>query len=42
MGSWRVVGGYVGWYAKQFAAGPVGAGVAAVITAGAAATAKWA
>ncbi len=37
------VGGYVGWYAKQFAAaGPVGAGVAAVITGAAAASAKWA
>lgn len=46
MNAWAAgafVGGYVGWYAKQFAAaGPVGAGVAAVITAGAAATAKWA
>lgn len=46
MNAWAAgafVGGYVGWYAKQFAAaGTVGAGVAAVITAGAAATAKWA
>lgn len=37
------VTGYVGWYAKQLAAaGPWGAGVAAVISASAGATAKWA
>lgn len=36
-------GGYVGWYAKQLAAaGPWGAGAAALITASAAATVKWA
>ena len=35
-------GGYVGWYAKELvAAGPWGAGVAALITASAAALVKW-
>ena len=42
-GSWRICRWICGLVCKQFAAaGPVGAGVAAVITAGAAATAKWA
>lgn len=36
-------GGYVGWYAKQLAAaGPVGAGVAALVTASTGAVVKWA
>lgn len=36
-------GGYVGWYAKQLAAaGPVGAGVADLVTASTGAVVKWA
>ncbi|MEG0159484.1 hypothetical protein [Carnobacterium sp.] len=35
-------GGYVGWYAKNFAVNPITAGVGALITASAAASAKYA